>query len=88
MKKLYAFSIITGQVFEIQEEDLKVLYNYQIPVTDLPKTNCKKCFGRGYQAKDVKTQFYFMCPCLQKHLLKGVDFSNLVVKMPRLETNA
>lgn len=83
--KLYAFSIITGQVFSIQQDDLSLLYSYQIPLTDKPKTGCSKCYGRGYSAIDSKTKFHIMCNCTSKHIMEGFDTSN--ISIPTFRTN-
>jgi len=81
--KLYAFSIITGQVFPIQEDDKPLLYSYQIPLTTKPKSNCKKCYGRGYTGIDSKTKFHIMCTCTSKHILAGFDTSNISIPTMR-----
>ena len=82
--KLYAFSVITGQVFDIDEDDVKTLFNYQIPITEQPNSKCKKCYGRGYTGIDANTKFYHMCPCTSKSIMKGFNVSNIVIPTPKI----
>ena len=81
--KLYAFSIITGQVFPIEQDDIKLLYSYQIPLTGKPKSNCNKCYGRGYTGIAVKTKFHIMCQCTAKQILEGFDTSSISIPTMR-----
>lgn len=81
--KLYAFSVITGQVFDIDEDDIKTLFNYQIPITEKPNSSCKKCFGRGYSGIDTNTKFHYMCACTSKNIIKGYNTSEIVIPTPR-----
>jgi hypothetical protein len=81
--ELFAFSVITGQVFTIEKDDIKLLYPYQIPITSKPKDSCKKCYGRGYTSIDSKTKFHTMCNCTSKNILEGFDVSNIVIPIPR-----
>jgi len=82
--KLYAFSVITGQVFPIESDEIKLLFKYQIPVTGKPKSSCKKCYGRGFTEIDTKTKFHIMCRCLSKQIMQGYDVTNIVIPLPRL----
>jgi hypothetical protein len=84
MIELYVYSIITGQIYPIQEADLKVLFNYQIPITQLPRSSCKKCYGRGYAFREERTGFYQMCSCIGTKILPTVDINNIKIEMPRL----
>lgn len=65
---LYAISVITGEVFTIQPDDIKLLFEYQIPLKHKPNDSCHKCYGRGYVSRDVKTGLHYLCPCLKKHI--------------------
>lgn len=80
---IYIFSLITGQIFETSEEDLKLLFPYQIPLSEKPKNNCKKCFGRGYESIDQKTNVYNPCKCIHKLILPDFDVSKVKVYLPR-----
>jgi hypothetical protein len=82
-EKLYAFSIVTGQVFDIEQEDIETLYTYQVPLKQKPKANCKKCYGRGYVDRTSQTKMYNMCPCLSTRIADGYTPSKLSIEMPR-----
>jgi hypothetical protein len=82
-KKLYAISIVTGEIFTIEESDVKLLYNYQIPLKTRPKGNCKKCYGRGYVGTDSSTKLYLLCPCITKCTIDGYSSREITIEMPR-----
>jgi hypothetical protein len=83
--KLYAISVVTGQVFPIEEEDVKTLYNYQIPLKKIPSHNCKKCYGRGYIGTDPKNGLHYLCNCIGKCIMDGYDpTKQLQIEMPRM----
>ena len=63
-KKLY-FSLFSGQIYEVPEDEVKNLDEAQIPLLERPKQNCNKCFGRGYIYKDIKSGFYTVCKCMK-----------------------
>ena len=81
--KLYAFSVITGQIFDIDEDDIKTLFNYQIPITEKSNPSCKRCFGRGYTGIDTNTKFHYMCSCTSKNIMKGYNASEIVISTPK-----
>jgi len=60
-KKL--FSVHSGLVYELDEKYTKTLDNGQLEITNLPKSSCKKCYGRGYIHRNIKTGHYNMCSC-------------------------
>jgi len=64
MKKY--FSVFTGELYELDEKYTLHLDCGQLEITNDPKTNCKKCYGRGYTNKNVKTGHYSLCPCCLK----------------------
>jgi len=75
--KLYAISIITGQIFTIEKEDIKLLYNYQIPLKSKPNHRCKRCYGRGYSSIDTKNGLHHLCSCISKCLMDDYKLSQL-----------
>lgn len=83
MEPLYAISIVTGEIFKIEKEDLKILYNYQIPLKSKPKGSCKKCYGRGYTSRDPKNGLHLLCRCISKCTMDGYNSSSLTIEMPR-----
>ena len=82
--QLYAISIITGQIFPIEKEDLKLLYNYHIPLKSKPNCRCKKCYGRGYTSIDSKNGLHHICSCISKCIMDGYQAKELKIVMPRM----
>jgi hypothetical protein len=42
------FSILTGEVYSVNEDELKNLDEFQAVLTKKFPSSCKKCHGRGY----------------------------------------
>jgi hypothetical protein len=63
---LIFYSLTSGDVYEITEEEAKTLDDFQVPLLKYPKKNCKCCFGRGYFGYDSMKKYYPMCPCTLK----------------------
>ena len=36
-----------------------------------PKSNCNKCYGRGYTAIQVESRNHILCKCLKKSMIAG-----------------
>ena len=65
--KLLCFSIITGKLFEINEDEENTLTLFQLVLIKKPDKNCKKCYGRFHLGKNLKRGVYEICPsCLAK----------------------
>lgn len=63
-KKLQVvFSFVSGEVFEVEEDEVKNLEKYQIALKKRPLSHCKKCYGRGHLGFNLKTNVYL--PCLR-----------------------
>jgi hypothetical protein len=56
------FSLITGDIYKVEDDEIKHLDKYQIPLKKRPSNSCKKCFGRFYWGKDLKTGIHVPCP--------------------------
>lgn len=69
-KKLIYYSLLSGDVYDIGEDEIENLDDFQIPLTKNPKSNCKRCFGRGYIGYDAIKKYYPMCRCIAKHIDK------------------
>ena len=64
--KLY-FSMISGDIYYIEEDEVKILDNTQIPLIKKPDSNCKKCYGRFYIGFETIKKYYMPCPrCMKK----------------------
>jgi len=61
------FSVFSGEVYDLQEEYTKVLDCGQLKITDNPKSNCKRCHGRGFTGRDSSTGHYSMCRCVLRN---------------------
>jgi hypothetical protein len=59
------YSIFSGTIYTIPEKDLNLLINGQIPLSKMPKNNCKKCFGRGNLGRDKNNYQYVICSCIR-----------------------
>ena len=66
MKKNY-FSVFSGVYYEIDEKYTRYLDCGQLPVSDAPKSSCKKCHGRGYRHINTSTGHYDMCRCVLRN---------------------
>ena len=72
------YSVFSGTYYEVLESDVKLLDIGQIPLTQKPSNSCKKCNGRGYIGRDIKTYAYEVCNCVRKK----IDFDYLKSLMP------
>lgn len=73
MEKKWIFSLVSGELFQIEEDEIKTLFNYQLPLLKKPSGSCDKCYGRGYKGIESRQGFYIPCMCV----LKNVDKSNI-----------
>ena len=83
-KYKYYYSLVTGHVERILEDELKLLENFQIPLNVLPKDNCNKCYGRRYSTYDAHNKVYNPCSCVRKAIdtenYKGGEISFYIPK--------
>jgi len=77
------FSLITGDIFEMEADEMKNIEKHQIPLTHKPQRSCKKCYGRMHQGFNIVTQAYELCV---KCKTKCIDFNNLTHDEIDLET--
>ena len=82
-KKLF-FSIISGEIIEVPDDEVKNLEEHHVPLLSRPKRTCKHCYGRGYFAFEPERQYYLICRCMSKkhidHNALGKD--NIIVENP------
>ena len=62
------FSVFSGTYFYVPENDAKNMKIGNIPLNKKPRTNCKKCAGRGYQGINTQNLARVICKCLQKEI--------------------
>ena len=76
----YFFSMISGEIYSVEEDEVKNLGKDQIPLKEKPNGNCKKCYGRFYTGRHNSMSggkwvpdYYIPCPkCAQK----CIDWNN------------
>lgn len=64
LKAEFAFNLVTGKVRKLNNTELT---KEEIYVWNEPKTNCKKCYGRGFIGNDAITYIKISCKCLYKN---------------------
>jgi len=89
--KLY-FSMISGELYSVEADEVKNLDKSQVPLKQKPNPSCRKCNGRFYIGKEMQMidgkwqpRGYMLCPRCAK---KCIDFDKLgsddiVVETPR-----
>lgn len=65
------FSMLSGNIYEIEEDETKNLDNFQVPLIKKPHHSCKKCYGRLYTGQNDTKQFYIICRSCGR---KCIDF--------------
>lgn len=64
--KIFVYSVFSGTLYSILKEDIKYLDEGQLPLTQMPKNNCKKCYGRLNVGRDHQNLTFQPCSCLRK----------------------
>ena len=74
---IYVYSVFSGTVYEVLDEDVKYLDEGQLPLTRIPNTNCKKCYGKFNVGRDSQNLSFFPCSCLRKavnlDIIRGLE---------------
>lgn len=78
MNKYLYWSSHTGEIYEVMEDEVPTLTAFQVRLKQRPPTNCKRCFGRFYESKNINTGLYVAC---QKCRKKCVDYDMLLSGM-------
>ena len=81
-KTKWVYSVFSGTLYEVLEEDLKHLDVGQLPLKDLPRSSCKKCYQRFSDGRDATNYTYSPCSCLRK--LVDVD---IIKSLENFRTN-
>ena len=82
-KLIHFFSLTSGEIYKVFEDEIKNLDKYQIPLKSLPSTSCRKCYGRGYFGKDLKLNIFLVCKCMQKHINFDKFNQEITVETPK-----
>jgi hypothetical protein len=68
------FSLISGEIYTIREDEIKNLDEFQIPLKEQPKQSCRKCYGRLYWGRDIQNGTLALCNrCLRKYVDKSTS---------------
>ena len=68
------FSMLSGEIYQIEEDEVKNLDQFQIPLKQRPNPSCKKCYGRGWIHHNITHRVYEMC---RRCARKCIDFDSL-----------
>lgn len=60
------FSIFSGTVYKVEEDEVKNLDEGQIPLVQPPDPKCNRCYGRGWESRDVQKGIYIFCSTCRK----------------------
>lgn len=82
-KKILIFSIITGDIFTIEEDEYKNMDRHHVPLLKRPSSSCKKCYGRFHEGINTATKLYVLCRSCTN---KCVDFKRMVDNDIQVET--
>ena len=79
------FSLISGDMYYLESDEVKNLDKSQVPLTEKPNSNCKQCYGRFYTGFEVNKKYYIPCPkcmktCVDWEALKDGD---IVIETPK-----
>ena len=78
-------SLVSGIIYSLPENMCNNIDKYQVKLTQKPKDNCKKCFGRGYIGYDNNMQIYMLCNCIKK--IVDPNQPEIIIETPRLTNN-
>lgn len=81
--KQLMFSLITGDVYSIELDEMKNMDKYQIPLKQKPSASCKKCYGRMHVGFNTTTKVYMPC---RRCVTKCVDFKQIANEEIQIET--
>lgn len=77
LQNTWVFSLITGEIYSIQNDEVKNLDEYQVPLKRLPKPSCSACYGRLHKGFFLKHKLYKLCnkcgpKCIDLEKLKSL----------------
>ena len=76
MNKKWFFSLISGELYQIDEDEAKLLDDYQIALKCRPPTKCDKCYGRFFTSYYVTGRYYEVCKKCAKKTVDSDFFKN------------
>lgn len=60
--KQIMFSMVSGDIYEIEFDEFKNMDKYQIPLIKYPPQSCRRCYGRMHDGFNIKLKLYLPCP--------------------------
>ena len=85
--KLY-FSLISGDMYYVEPDEIKNLDKSQIPLLKKPSENCNKCYGRFYIGFETIKKYYMPCPrCMNKCVdWDSLNDGDIMIESPKTTT--
>lgn len=80
--KQLMFSLVTGEIYTIEPDELKNMDKYQIPLIKRP-SRCKTCYDRFYVGFNTTLKVYSLCA---RCVTRCVDFTKLPSQEFNIET--
>jgi formylmethanofuran dehydrogenase subunit E len=85
MKTKWFFSLVSGELFEVPQEETHLLDSKQVPLKQKPDDRCSKCRGRLYTNYYITGNRFDMCKrCAKKYI--DTEFLNSKL-INELQTN-
>lgn len=72
--KKWFFSLFSGELYQVNESEIKFLDGFQIPLKDKPSERCSKCRGKFRTEYYITEKRWFFCKRCAKKL---VDYSTI-----------
>ena len=88
MKLRALFSLITGEIITVEEDELRHFDHSHVILKEKPKGDCKKCYGRFYIGKEINKNYYIPCPrCMRKYAdWDAMKNGEVMIEQPKTTT--
>ena len=64
------FNVYSGECYKILPEEIENIIEGEIPLRRTPRSNCRKCYGRGHIGRDSTKHIFQPCPnCVEKQII-------------------
>ena len=77
------YSLVTGEIYTIESDELKNMDKYQVPLLKRPPQSCKRCYGRMHEGFNITLKVYMPC---SKCASKCIDFKTMKNEVLDIET--
>jgi hypothetical protein len=69
MNNVLIFNAYSGELYQLQETELRNILEGEIPLSKKPNSSCHRCHGRATIGFDKNRKIYQICPkCVYKHI--------------------